>query len=29
MCKEKKVKVYVSMEKHMACGVGACLSMYL
>lgn len=25
MCKEKKVKVYVSMEKHMACGVGACL----
>lgn len=25
MCREKKVKVYVSMEKHMACGVGACL----
>jgi dihydroorotate dehydrogenase electron transfer subunit len=25
MCKEKSVKVYVSMEKHMACGVGACL----
>jgi dihydroorotate dehydrogenase electron transfer subunit len=25
MCKEKGVKVYVSMEKHMACGVGACL----
>ena len=22
MCKEKGVKVYVSMEKHMACGVG-------
>ena len=25
MCKEKKVAVYVSMEKHMACGLGACL----
>ncbi|GIM30495.1 dihydroorotate dehydrogenase B (NAD(+)), electron transfer subunit [Clostridium polyendosporum] len=25
MCKEKGTKVYVSMEKHMACGVGACL----
>lgn len=25
ICKEKQVKVYVSMEKHMACGVGACL----
>lgn len=25
MCKEKNVGVYVSMEKHMACGVGACL----
>ncbi|MGL5354013.1 MAG: dihydroorotate dehydrogenase electron transfer subunit [Clostridium sp.] len=25
MCKEKNVKSYVSMEKHMACGVGACL----
>ncbi|MBE6071375.1 MAG: dihydroorotate dehydrogenase electron transfer subunit [Clostridium butyricum] len=25
MCKEKNVKVYISMEKHMACGVGACL----
>ena len=25
MCKEKNVRVYVSMEKHMACGVGACL----
>lgn len=25
MCKEKNVSVYVSMEKHMACGVGACL----
>ena len=25
MCKAKKVKIYVSMEKHMACGVGACL----
>ena len=25
MCKEKNVNIYVSMEKHMACGVGACL----
>ncbi|MDV4151713.1 dihydroorotate dehydrogenase electron transfer subunit [Clostridium sp. AL.422] len=25
MCKDKNVKIYVSMEKHMACGVGACL----
>lgn len=25
MCKGKNVKIYVSMEKHMACGVGACL----
>lgn len=25
MCKEKETKVFVSMEKHMACGVGACL----
>lgn len=25
MCKEKNVKIYISMEKHMACGVGACL----
>ena len=25
MCKSKAVKVYVSTEKHMACGVGACL----
>ena len=25
MCRAKNVKVYVSMEKHMACGVGACL----
>ena len=25
LCKEKNVKVYVSMEKHMACGIGACL----
>lgn len=25
ICKEKNVRVYVSMEKHMACGVGACL----
>ncbi|MBE6062416.1 MAG: dihydroorotate dehydrogenase electron transfer subunit [Clostridium butyricum] len=25
MCKERNVAVYVSMEKHMACGVGACL----
>lgn len=25
MCRERKVLVYVSMEKHMACGVGACL----
>lgn len=25
MCKERDVNVYVSMEKHMACGVGACL----
>ena len=25
MCKEKGINVYVSMEKHMACGVGACL----
>lgn len=24
-CKDKNVKIYVSMEKHMACGVGACL----
>lgn len=24
-CKEKNVPVYVSLEKHMACGVGACL----
>ncbi|MDP4091306.1 MAG: dihydroorotate dehydrogenase electron transfer subunit [Bacillota bacterium] len=24
-CREKGKKVYVSMEKHMACGVGACL----
>ncbi|GAA0717983.1 dihydroorotate dehydrogenase electron transfer subunit [Clostridium malenominatum] len=24
-CKEKDVTIYVSMEKHMACGVGACL----
>ncbi len=24
-CRDKGVKVYVSMEKHMACGVGACL----
>lgn len=25
MCREKNVQVYVSMEKHMACGIGACL----
>lgn len=25
MCKEAGVQIYVSMEKHMACGVGACL----
>ncbi|MGL5648435.1 MAG: dihydroorotate dehydrogenase electron transfer subunit [Clostridium sp.] len=25
MCKEVDTKVFVSMEKHMACGVGACL----
>lgn len=25
MCKEKNVPVFVSMEKHMACGIGACL----
>lgn len=25
MCREKSVPIYVSMEKHMACGVGACL----
>jgi dihydroorotate dehydrogenase electron transfer subunit len=25
MCREKRVPVYVSMEKHMACGIGACL----
>lgn len=25
MCKEAGVNVYISMEKHMACGVGACL----
>ncbi len=25
MCKEKDTKVFISMEKHMACGVGACL----
>lgn len=24
-CKETDTKIYVSMEKHMACGVGACL----
>lgn len=25
MCREKSVPAYVSMEKHMACGIGACL----
>jgi dihydroorotate dehydrogenase electron transfer subunit len=25
MCNDKKVTLYVSMEKHMACGIGACL----
>jgi dihydroorotate dehydrogenase electron transfer subunit len=25
MCREAKTPIYVSMEKHMACGVGACL----
>lgn len=25
ICKENDVNIYVSMEKHMACGVGACL----
>ena len=25
MCKDKEIPLYVSMEKHMACGVGACL----
>ncbi|NLZ49219.1 MAG: dihydroorotate dehydrogenase electron transfer subunit [Clostridiales bacterium] len=24
-CLEKDIKIYVSMEKHMACGIGACL----
>lgn len=26
MCREKDVPVFVSMEKHMACGIGACLA---
>ena len=25
MCRDKNIPVYVSMEKHMACGIGACL----
>lgn len=25
MCKDKNVNIYVTLEKHMACGVGACL----
>ena len=25
MCNDKNVRLYVSMEKHMACGIGACL----
>ena len=25
MCSEKNINVYVSMEKRMACGIGACL----
>lgn len=25
MCREKNVDIYASMEKHMACGLGACL----
>lgn len=25
MCREQSVPIYVSMEKHMACGIGACL----
>ena len=25
LCNDKKVTLYVSMEKHMACGIGACL----
>lgn len=25
MCNDKKIPLYVSMEKHMACGIGACL----
>jgi dihydroorotate dehydrogenase electron transfer subunit len=25
MCREKNVDIYASMEKHMACGIGACL----
>lgn len=25
MCKEKNVSIYVTLEKHMACGIGACL----
>jgi len=25
MCREKKIPLYVSMEKRMACGIGACL----
>jgi dihydroorotate dehydrogenase electron transfer subunit len=25
MCREKNVPVYVTLEKHMACGIGACL----
>ncbi|MGL4991075.1 MAG: dihydroorotate dehydrogenase electron transfer subunit [Sarcina sp.] len=25
ICKENNINVYISMEKHMACGVGACL----
>lgn len=25
LCRQKRIPIYVSMEKHMACGVGACL----
>lgn len=25
MCKDKNVSIYVTLEKHMACGIGACL----
>jgi len=25
MCRDKNVSIYVTLEKHMACGIGACL----